>query len=67
MKKNVGTIDKAIRIALAILIGILYFTNQITGIAAVILGIIALAFLISSITGYCPLYVPLKISTVKKS
>ncbi len=67
MKKNVGSVDRAIRITLAIIIGILYFTNQITGLAAIILGIIALAFLISSITGYCPLYVPLKISTVKKS
>ncbi len=66
MKKNMGTIDRAIRILLAIIIAVLYFTNQISGLAAIILGIIAIAFLITSIVGYCPLYVPLKISTIKK-
>ncbi len=66
MKKNMGTIDRTIRILLAIIIAVLYFTNQISGLAAIILGIIAIAFLITSIVGYCPLYVPLKISTIKK-
>jgi small-conductance mechanosensitive channel len=67
MKKNMGTIDRTIRILLAILIAVLYFTNQISGLAAIILGIVAIAFLITSIVGYCPLYVPLKISTIKKA
>jgi Na+(H+)/acetate symporter ActP len=62
MKKN-----RTIRILLAILIAVLYFTNQISGLAAIILGIVAIAFLITSIVGYCPLYVPLKISTIKKA
>jgi small-conductance mechanosensitive channel len=67
MKKNMGTIDRTIRILLAIIIAVLYFTNQISGLAAIILGIVAIAFLITSIVGYCPLYVPLKISTIKKA
>ena len=66
MKKNMGTIDRTIRILLAILIAVLYATNQISGIAAVILGIFAIAFLLTSLIGFCPLYVPLKLSTVKK-
>ena len=66
MKKNMGTIDRTIRILLAILIAVLYATNQISGVAAVILGIFAIVFLLTSLIGFCPLYVPLKLSTVRK-
>jgi hypothetical protein len=67
MKKNMGTIDKVIRILLAIVVGVLYMTDSISGVAAVILGIIAVIFILTSIIGFCPLYVPLKISTIGKS
>ncbi len=66
MTKNMGTIDRIIRTILAVVVGILYFAGQITGIATVILGIIALIFLATSAMGFCPLYLPLKISTIKK-
>ncbi len=61
-----GLIDRIIRIAVAIVIVILYFTGQITGTALIILGIIALAFIITSIIGFCPTYHLLSISTLKK-
>lgn len=67
MKKNMGLIDRIVRVALAVLVAVLYFTGQITGIAAIILGIIALIFVVTSAIGFCPLYVPLKISTIRKS
>lgn len=63
MNKNMGTVDRLIRTALAVVIAVLYFTNQLTGTAAIILGLIAIAFLLTSIVGFCPLYVPLRIST----
>ncbi len=66
MKKNMGTADRIIRTLLAILVAVLYFTNQISGTAAIILGIIAVIFLLTSLVGFCPLYVPFKISTRKK-
>ncbi len=66
MVKNMGGADRIIRILLAIVIGILYFTDRITGTAAIILGIIAIVFLLTSFVGTCPLYIPLKISTKKK-
>jgi len=66
MKKNMGTIDRIIRTTLALVVVILYFTGQITGIAAILLGVIALIFLITSAVAFCPLYVPLNISTMKK-
>ncbi len=66
MKHNMGSIDRALRILAAVVIGILYFTNQITGIAAIILGILAVVFLLTSVVAFCPLYLPLKLSTIKK-
>ena len=67
MKKNMGTIDRIIRIVLAIVVIILYITGSITGFAAIILGILAIVFIITSMIGFCPLYVPFKISTIGKS
>ena len=67
MKKNMGTIDRAVRSLVAVLIAILYFTDQISGIAAIILGLFAVVFLITSFMSSCPLYLPLKISTLKKN
>lgn len=61
-----GTIDKAIRISLAILVGLLYFTGQISGTVAIILGVLAVVFVLTSLISFCPLYVPFKISTRPK-
>ena len=66
MKKNMGIIDRIIRIAVAAVIAILYFTGQISGTALIILGIIALAFIVTGFIGFCPTYSLLSISTLKK-
>jgi hypothetical protein len=66
MKKNMGTIDRVIRVILAILVLVLYLARSISGTAAIILGIFAVIFVLTSLVGFCPLYVPLKISTKKK-
>jgi hypothetical protein len=66
MKQNMGTTDKIIRLSVVAIIAILYFTGQITGTAAIILGILAVAFLVTSLIGWCPSYVPFGISTRKE-
>lgn len=66
MTKNMGIVDRIIRTVLAIVVAVLFFTNQLTGVAAIVLGVLALIFLITSATGYCPLYKPFGISTCKK-
>ena len=66
MKKNMGSTDKIIRIAIAILIAILYFTNTISGTLAVVLGSFAVIFILTSFISFCPLYAPFGISTRKK-
>lgn len=65
MKKNMGTADKAVRILVAIVIGALYFTNVISGTVAIILGVLAGVFILTSLVGFCPLYAPFGLSTCK--
>ena len=65
MKPNMGTADKIIRLIVVAIIAVLYFSGHITGTVAIILGIIAVAFLVTSLIGWCPTYVPFGISTRK--
>ncbi len=65
MKKNLGSADRSIRIVAALVFAILLLTGQVGGIAAAVLGVLAVVFLATSIVSFCPLYVPLRISTKK--
>lgn len=66
MKKNMGSADRVIRILVAVVIAILYFTNQISGTTAIIVGVLAIVFVATSFISFCPLYSPFGISTRKK-
>lgn len=66
MKKNMGTIDRVIRILVALVVLILYFTNVITGTLAVVLLILAAVFVVTSFIGFCPLYVLFGFNSDKK-
>jgi hypothetical protein len=66
MKKNMGTIDKVVRVIIALAVGVLYFTNVITGVLGIVLLAVAIIFLLTSLIGTCPLYLPFGISTQKK-
>lgn len=67
MKKNMGSLDRIIRVVVAAVIGILYFTGQITGTLAIVLGILAIVFVLTSVMSFCPLYWPFGLSTCGKS
>ena len=58
-----GTLDRGIRLTVAALIVILYLTGVISGVWAIILGIIAAIFVVTGFVGFCPLYAPFKLST----
>ncbi len=63
MKKNVGRIDVIIRIVLAIIFAVLYFTGVVTGtLGYVFLGLAAISVL-TSLLGRCPLYSVLGLNT----
>lgn len=67
MKKNMGTIDRTIRVILAFAIAVLYFMNVISGTLAIVLLVIAVVFVLTSLIGYCPLYSLLGISSRKRT
>jgi hypothetical protein len=66
MKKNMGTIDKVIRILVAVVVVVLFFTHVITGVLAIILLVLSAIFVITSLLSFCPLYLPFGWSTGKK-
>lgn len=66
MKKNMGSADQIIRVALAVVIAVLYFTHVISGTLALVLLLVAGVFVITSFISFCPLYFPFGISTKKK-
>ena len=66
MKKNMGNIDKIIRILIAIVVIVLYFTHQISGTLAIVGLVISGIFILTSFISFCPLYLPFGISTRKK-
>lgn len=66
MEKNMGSTDKAIRILIALIVGVLYYSGIISGTTALVLGIFAAVFVLTSLISFCPLYLLLGISTCKK-
>ncbi len=62
-----GSIDKFIRVALAILVGILYYTSTISGTLALVLGIFAIIFVVTSFISFCPLYAPFGFNTCENT
>lgn len=66
MKKNMGSADRLIRIAVAAIIAVLFLTNVISGTLGIVLLVLAAVFLLTSFVGFCPLYKPLGINTCPK-
>lgn len=67
MNKNMGSLDRIIRIALAVAVGVLYALGVISGTVALILGILAVVFLLTGVVSVCPIYSALRLSTRKKT
>lgn len=63
MKQNMGTVDRLIRVTVGVVIGVLYFTGRISGTMALVLGVIAVAFILTSLVAWCPGYSPFGFST----
>ena len=63
MKCNMGSLDRTIRIVVALIIAGLILSGRVGGAGAVILGVLAAVFRGTSLVRFCPLYVPFKIDT----
>ncbi len=66
MKKNMGGSDKIIRILIAIIFFLLYFTEIVSGTLGGVLVALGAVFVVTSFIGTCPLYLPFGFSTCKK-
>ncbi len=66
MNINMGKIDRVVRIAVALAIAVLIYFKVLTGALAIILGIIGGVFVLTSIVGTCPIYLPFGLSTKGK-
>lgn len=65
MKKNMGSADRIIRIIIAAVIAVLYYTGAISGTVGLILLVLAGVFVLTSLVSFCPLYAPFGINTCK--
>ena len=65
MKPNMGTADRVIRVILATVMAILYFTDTVDGTLGMVMLVLAAVFLLTSFMRFCPLYAPFGISTCK--
>ena len=66
MKKNMGGADRVIRVIIAAIIAVLYFTKVIPGTLGIVLLALAGIFVLTSLISFCPLYAPFGINTCKK-
>lgn len=63
MKKNMGSADKIIRVIIAVIFGILYFTGTISGTIGIVLLVLSAVFVLTSLVSFCPLYTIFGIKT----
>ncbi|HIC31141.1 MAG TPA: DUF2892 domain-containing protein [Flavobacteriaceae bacterium] len=66
MKKNMGALDKSLRVLIAIVVALLYYLDVIEGTLAYILMAFAIIFLVTSFISFCPLYTILGINTCRR-
>ena len=65
MKTNESSLDRIIRVVLAVVLFALYFTNTVTGTLGIVFIVLGAIALITGVVGFCPLYALLKIRTNK--
>lgn len=56
MLRNVGTLDRAVRLLVALLLGFAVFAGLVQGALAWIAGLGAAILLVTALFGFCPLY-----------
>jgi uncharacterized membrane protein YccC len=66
MMKNMGNLDRALRLAIVLAIAVAFLLGKLSGTIALILGVVVVAFFLTSLVGTCPLYMPFGLSTRRK-
>lgn len=63
MKKNMGSTDQIVRVLIAVVVAVLFFTKVITGVLGIVLLAVAGVFVLTSVVSFCPLYTIFGISS----
>ncbi len=63
MKKNMGNLDRILRIVVAAVLAVLYFNGTLAGTLGIVALVVAVVFLLTSAVGFCPLYRLVGLST----
>jgi hypothetical protein len=66
MKKNMGAADRIIRVIIAAIMIVLYFSGTVTGTLGIVLIALSIIFVLTSLVSFCPLYLPFGLSTLRK-
>ncbi|MCA0232358.1 MAG: DUF2892 domain-containing protein [Bacteroidetes bacterium] len=68
MKPNMGGTDRIIRLIVAAIVAVLYFTGTLTGTVGIVALVMAAIFVLTSLVSFCPLYTLIGLNTcpVKK-
>ena len=66
MKKNMGGADRIIRVIIAAILITLYFTGTVTGTVGILLIAFSVIFILTSLVGFCPMYLPFGLNTLRK-
>jgi hypothetical protein len=66
MKKNLGNLDRVLRIGFFVLVAILFFTKVISGTSGIILLVVGIILALTSLVSFCPIYWALGWKTSKK-
>jgi hypothetical protein len=65
IEKNIGSIDRIIRLVAAVVLAVLYFTGVVSGALGIGLLVVAVVLVLTSVVSVCPAYLPFKFSTRK--
>ena len=65
MKKNMGALDKIIRISVAIIAALLVYFEVVQETLAYILMAVAVIFVLTSLVSFCPIYGIFGLNTCK--
>lgn len=65
MQLNVGSLDRIIRFVVAAVLVAAIALGWLSGVLAIIAGVLAAVFVVTATVKFCPLYLPFKLSTKK--
>lgn len=66
MKKNMGSADRAVRLLVAAVLVVLYFSGTITGTLGIVGLVVAAVFAVTSLVSFCPLYTLIGLNTCSR-